>query len=47
MKKYFILSLALLFVVALSAVAFGAISSSVHDLRVILGDDDQICGVCH
>ncbi len=47
MKKYFILSLALLFVLALSAVAFGAITSSVHDLRVIIGDDDQICGVCH
>jgi hypothetical protein len=47
MKKYFILSLALLFVLALSAVAFGAITSSVHDLRTALGDDDQICGVCH
>ena len=48
MKKYFILSLALLFVIALSAVAFGAITNSVHDLRTAIGQGEtNICAVCH
>ncbi len=48
MKKYFILSLAILFVLALSAVAFGGLASSVHDLRSLVGDSNTaLCGVCH
>ncbi len=46
MKKYVILSLAVLFVLALSTVTFAAVSGSVHDLRTLIGDD-KICGVCH